>query len=239
MTAESSATPIELDEFGKMALERYTGSVSTYNGLVAKIKAASGSPEDVLAAVKADGSIPEVEKVNVAIEKHKAALLKLETELDVIAKPIADARLADGSKDVEAETAEADVLHKTIRSARNYLVDSYGEAVLEGTPDIARRTNRSTGGTGGKRIRGFDVYVDETLATMRDAKNVERSNFAAAAKAAGVPTVDLQKAFYVAAGSEDKDAWPNRVEYTVTDKEGDEHKIVAVRLTEDETPPKE
>jgi len=239
MTAETSAQTIPLDEFGKMALDRYVDSVNTYNGLVAKIKAASGSPEDVLNAVKVDGSIPEIEKVNVAIEKHKAALLKLEAELDVIAKPIADARLADGSKDVEAETAEADVLHKTIRSARNYLTDSYGDAVLEGTPDIARRTNRSTTGTGGKRIRGFDVYVDGALATMRDAKNVERSNFAAAAKVAGVATVDLQKAFYVAAGSEEKKDWPDRVEYSVTDKEGNAHEVVAVRLTEEETPEKD
>lgn len=241
MTAESSAQvkSVALDTFGEMALERYIASVTEYNGLVAQIKAASGSFDDVLDAVKQDGSIEAIEKINVAIEKHKAALLKLENELDATARPIAEERVAGGAKDVEAETANADALHKTIKSARNYLVDSYGEAVLDGTPDIARRTNRASGGTGGKRIRGFDVYVDGELATMRDAKGVERSNFAAAAKAAGVVTVDLQKQFYVAAGGEDKDSWPNRVEFSVTDKEGNAHEVVAVRLTEDETPPKE
>lgn len=239
MTAESSTQTMTLDEFGKMALDRYNATVEEYNSLVTVIKAASGTYEDILNAVKADESDSQVAKFAQAIEKHEAALQKLNAELDAYARPIADERSKAGSQNVEEETAKADVLHKTIRTARNYLTESYGEGVLEGTPDVMRRTNRASGGSGGKRIRGFDVYVDEKLATMKDAKNVERSNFAAAAKAAGVETVALQKAFYEAAGSENKDEWPNRVEYSVTDKDGNAHAIVAVRLTEDETPPKE
>lgn len=241
MTAESekSAPVMELDEFGAQAVKRYVDSVNNYNALVSQIKAASGTPEDVLAGVMSDTSDPTIEKYLSAIERHKAGIQKLEHELTAYAQPIADERVKAGSSNVEAEIAQADVLHKTVKSGRTYLIDSYGEEVLEGTPDVARRTNRSAGGGGGKRIRGFDVHVDGQLATMRDQQGVERSNFAAAGKAAGVVTADLQKAFYVAAGSEKREEWPDRVEFSVTDKEGNEHAIVALRLTEDETPEKE
>ena len=131
-TEEVKAPAVQLDDFGQMAVERYTASVNEYNGLVAVIKAASGSYDDVLESVKSDSSNPQIEKINLGIVKHEEAIQKLTAELDALARPIADERVKGGAKDVEAEIAKADALHKTVKSGRTYLIDSYGEGALEG-----------------------------------------------------------------------------------------------------------
>ena len=233
-TASASAAPtVQLDEFAQQAVTNTTALINQRNEKVGLIKAAEGDPQALLEALRKSSENAEVVKINAQIDKLTDSLYALETRRDELLKPEVEAVRKDASSKVEAVTAEVDTLDTQIRAAKNFLKQIYGEAALSGLPEMTGRKNRESDGSG-SRIRGFDVYVDDTLATQRDGKGVERSNFSAAAKAAGVDTVTLQEGFWAAQGTKDSKQFKDRVEFTVTEPaKGEEaaktHKVVAVR----------
>lgn len=230
-----------LDEFGQSLKERLVASIEERNTVVARLKAAEGDESTLLETLRETSDNPDVVKINAAIEDLDNKREALFQRRDEILRPIVEQTLSGTSETVEADTAKADAADKAIRSGMNYLKETYGEDAVSDLPDLISRKNRSKsgGGEGGKRIRGFDIWVNGKLATSRDAQGVERSNFSAAAKAVGVDTRILQDAFWEAQGTQDSKQFKDRVEFNVTVGEGDAaktHTVVAKRLTEEQTP---
>ena len=108
-------------------------------------------------------------------------------------------------------------MDKQIKAATNYLKSMYGAEATASLPNLTSRKGRETGGSnGGRRVKGYDVYVDGTIATLRDAKGVDRSNLAAAAKVIGVDTKAIQEGFFTAQGTTDSKSYKDEVEFVVT-----------------------
>jgi hypothetical protein len=242
MSEATATVSAPLDEFGQDAKNRLAATIEQRNALVATLKATQGDPQELLENLRETSDNEQVVKFRAQIETLTDKLYELETKRDEVLKPIVEEMRAEAAKGSEGVSEKADALDKTVKAGLNYLKELYGEAALEGLPTVLARKNRATpgkGGEGGKRIRGFDWSVDGVLQTSRDAKGVERSNTAAAAKEVGVDTIALQEKFWEAAGTRDSSKYPARVEFTVTVGEGDEaktRKVVAVRLTKEETP---
>lgn len=243
--ATAEAPVVNLDEFGTMAKARLVETISQHNVLAGRVKAATGDEQTALEVLRENSDNPEAQKITAAIEdldnKREALFLKR----DEILKPEA-AKMVEESKaglgDSEAKAAD---LLKTINAGKKYLSDLYGEAAIADLPAIVgkrRASSGNQGGSGQRRIRGFDVYVDGVLATGRNGKGEQVSNMAAAAKTLGVDTEDLRNAFWEAAGTDDSSKYPATVTFTVTvtEGEGDAAKpvtktIVAKRVAEGET----
>ena len=239
--AEAPAAPtVNLDEFGKQAVEQANTLIAQRNEKVGLLLAAQGDPQGLLEALRNSSENPQVVKLREQIDKLNDQLLAAETKRDELLKPEVDAMRADAESKQESVTKEVDEIDAKVKSARNFIKQMYGENALTLLTDMVARKNRasSDGEGSGKRIRGFDIYVDNTLAVQRDGKGVERSNFAAAAKLAEVDTVTLQQGFWDAQGTQDSKKFKERVEFTVVaqgkgeDGEDVSHTIVAVKTPE-------
>jgi len=242
MSEATATVSAPLDEFGQDAKNRLAATIEQRNSVVAQLKATQGDPQELLETLRDTSDDEQVVKLRQQIEALDDKREQLFTKRDELLKPLVETMRAEAAKGSEGVAEKADALDKTVKAGMNYLKELYGEAALEGLPSVLPRKNRATpgkGGEGGKRIRGFDWNVDGVLQTSRDAKGVERSNTAAAAKSIGIETLALQEKFWEAAGTRDSDKYPARVEFEVTVGEGESakvHKVVAVRLTKDETP---
>lgn len=228
--AESSA--VVLDDFGKVAKERLGTLIAARNEKASKIAAIQGDEEALVANVVETADDPNVVESRDRLEKLKAAVETETVKLQNLVKPLIEAFKADLGTKIEPLTAEVDEQDKQIRAAQHFLKLTYGEAALEGLPALVGRKGRThAGGAGGtRRVRGFDVYVDGALATMRDAKGNDRSNLAAAAKVVGCETSVIQEAFFAAQGTKESESFKDRVEFTVTVND-ENHIVVANRAT--------
>ncbi len=228
-----------LDEFGQMLKGRLKASIEEYNALASRVKAATGDPSALLDNLRENYTEDEtVVKITAKIEEIDNQREALWNKRDEILKPIVAKIIEDGKSGLgDAEEKAADVL-KTVNSGRKYLTEiAGGDHVLADLPPVVgKRVARAGGGTsegtGARRVRGFDVFIDGTLATAKDAQGNDKSNLAAAAKALGVDTEDLRKQFFEAAGSDDSKAWPAEVTFdvTVTEGEGDAAKSVTKHI---------
>jgi hypothetical protein len=242
MSEATATVSAPLDEFGQDAKNRLAATIEQRNSVVAQLKATQGDPQELLETLRDTSDDERIVKMRQQIDTLNDKLLELETKRDELLKPLVEQMRAEAAKGSEGVVEKADALDKTVKAGINYLKELYGEGALEGLPVVIPRKNRATpgkGGEGAKRIRGFDWHVDGVLKTSRDAKGVERSNTAAAAKEIGVETLALQEKFWEAAGTRDSDKYPARVEFEVTVGEGEAaktHKVLAVRLTKEETP---
>lgn len=235
----------KLDEFGNALKERLANTIKEHNALAARVKAATGDEQSLLETLRENNDNADAQKITAAIEELDEKREKLVNRRDEILKPLAAKMIEDSKAGLGNAEAEAADLLKTINKGKGYLVDTYGEGADEGLPPVEGKRRASSGGSGGgsgqRRIRGFDVYIDGTLATGRNGKGEQVSNMAAAAKTLGVDTEDLRNAFWQAAGTDDSAKYPPVVEFTVTvtEGEGDEAKpvtksIVAKRVNEGE-----
>jgi uncharacterized protein YutE (UPF0331/DUF86 family) len=211
---------IALDDFGKLAVEKYVTTVEDYNRQVLASKSVD-SIEDFKEQFQT--SWEGVADINAKIEQLESALEDLLAKRMLKVEPVLSAEYA---KALEASGVNPEALKellKTINGTKKYLVMMYGEAVLEDTPKVEARRSAAGGnaGTGGRRIRGFDVYIDGTLAAKENAKGEMKSTFSIAAKELGVETTELQRAFFEAAKSEDvkSDDFPQVVDFVFKDKE--------------------
>lgn len=241
-SAEVAAKPEpKIDEFGQQLKERLANTINEHNALAARVKAASGDEQSLLETLRENNDNEQAQKITAAIEDLDNKREALINKRDEILKPIAQQMIEDSKAGLgDAEAKAADLL-KTIKQGKGYLVDTYGEGADNGLPEVVGKRRAASGGTGGgsgqRRIRGFDVYIDGTLATGRNGKGEQVSNMAAAAKTLGVDTDDLRNAFWEAAGTDDSSKYPPVVEFTVTVTEDDKpvtKSIVAKRVAENE-----
>jgi hypothetical protein len=216
-----------LDDFGTLAKQKYVDTLKDYNAKVEQAKSVSSIDEFSSKFMETAPELAEenakIAKLEDALEQIKAARLIKATPL---IQPAYEAAVAVAGVDVTA----LDEQLKTLRVTAKYLVSIYGEDVLDDTDKIASRskTGGSSGaGAGGRRIRGFEVYIDGVLAAQKNAEGVLKSTFSIAAKMLEVETVDLQRAFFAEAGSEDtkSDDFPAVVEF-----EFKEHNIKVAKV---------
>lgn len=215
-----------LDDFGQLAKQKYVDTLKDYNSKVEQAKSVSSIDEFSATFME---SAPELADDNAKIEKVKDMLEQLLAARLVKATPLIqpayEAAVANSGVDVTA----LDEQLKLLRTTAKYLTAVYGDEVLADTEKIASRgkSGGSGSGAGGRRIRGFDVYIDGKLSAIKNAKGELKSTFSAAAKELEVETVDLQRAFFAEAGSEDvkDEAFPTSVEF-----EFKEHNIRVVKV---------
>lgn len=219
-----------LDDFGTLAKQKYVDTLTDYNSKVEQAKSVSSIDEF---SEKFMESAPELADMNVQIEKIKnaleAALAARLTKATPLIGPAYEAAVANSGVDVTA----LDEQLKLLRTTAKYLTAVYGDEVLADTDKIASRgkSGGSGSGAGGRRIRGFEVYIDGKLSAVKNAKGELKSTFSCAAKELEVETVALQRAFFEAAGSEDVkgESFPDVVEFDFK-----EHNIKVAKVDESE-----
>jgi hypothetical protein len=222
-----------LDDFGKLALAKYVDSVNQYNVEVEKAKSVSSIEDFRETWIETD---PQFAEVNEKIEKLESMLETLKGQRTVAAEPLLTEAYKAAVESAGVNITAMDELKKLIDSTRKYIVNVYGPETLEDTPKVeGRKGSGGTSATGGRRIRGFDVYVNGELAGAKNSKGEFKSTFTAAAKVLGVDTTDLQRAFFAEANNDDiKDSnFPTVVEFTFG--EGEKAAVVrAVKVDDSE-----
>lgn len=224
-TPETPAVSLDsLDTFQRMFAERLISEIEQHNEIVAKIKASSSNLDDVMDSVRASDD-KTVVKARDRIESLNAELEKVETSLREYVKAQAEKILAD-KKDTDTSglDSERKDLAAKISQGVNYLAGETGvDKKALPLPKVATLRGMSSGegsGSGGRRLRGFTVSVDG-----KDALLGGKSSFSAAAKVLNTDTPTLQASYFKAAGTEDAEKFPARVEFTF-----DGHAVVAYRV---------
>lgn len=229
MTETASAPAVVLDDFGQQAYDRVNDLILKRNEKAGTIAAASGDAQALLESLRASSDDPNVVAINAKLEEFASQILALETKRDEILKPQVEKIKTDATAHVEPLTAEVDEMDKQIKAASNYLKSMYGAEAVDSLPKMLSRKGRETGGNnGGRRVKGYDVYVDGAIATIRDAKGVDRSNLAAAGKVVGVDTKVIQEGFFTAQGTTDSKSYKDEVEFVVTN-DGKDFTVRCVR----------
>jgi len=226
----------QLDDFGAQFVARTSGQIERANVLAAEIKQNSsdvneisnGVHESLKSAVLPDGFSDK--RITAKVLEEYDAIVKREVELDMLFREVAKEyaeKKASENQDTEklaALTTEYETLTKKIRQSRNLLATEFpgAETLL---PNLAGTKLGSSGtgrGAGGKKMRGFTVSVDGKVAKLND-----KSSFAAAASVLGIPTPDLQSAYFAATGTDDVEKLPASQEFTVKGKDEKEHVVKA------------
>jgi hypothetical protein len=225
---------IALDDFGKIALERYSSLLSDYNSQVALAKSVD-SRDSFAESFMANA--PDLADINEKIERLEAALEDLLSKRLIAATPLIEPAYEAAVKGAGVDPEALKQQLATVRATAKYLTTMYGDEVLADTPKIETlRTSGGGGSTGGRRIRGVEIYIDGVLSGTKNKDGVFKSTFSSAAKQLGVETVDLQRAFFAEAGQEDvkSESFPTIVEFGFVSEDG-EH-VVRVVKVDDSSP---
>lgn len=201
-----------LDTFQQAFARQLITQIEEHNALVAQIKASSTNLDDVMDSVRSSDD-PKVRKAQEKIESLNAELEKVETTLREYVKAEAEKILANQK---ETDTSGLDESRKALNSkigqGVNYLAAEVGvDKKALPLPKIATLRGVSHGegsGAGGRRLRGFTVTVE----------GKDHPSFSAAAKAVEMTTPELQDLYFRAAGTDDAEKFPVRVEFTANGK---------------------
>jgi hypothetical protein len=212
--------PANLGEFEKMAWGRLKETIEAHNAEVGKLKAVAGDDSALTETLRnTPSNDPAIKKLQDQDEQAYRAWEQVRKALDEALAPQVEAMRSDVASQVEGITAKVDEYYKTIKAGQNYLKGlAQGDTdPLTGLPEIVRvkSGSGSSGGSGQRRIRGFDFYVNGKLATSRNAQGKESSNLAAAAKAVGVETEALRGAFWAAQETQDAEKFKDEVKFGV------------------------
>lgn len=233
--------PSTLDDFGTQFVARTSGQIERANVLAAEIKANSTDVNEISSGVHESlksATLPEGLKdprITAKVLEEYDAIVKREVELDMLFRAVAKAfaeKKASENQDTEkltALTTEHEMLTKKIRQSRNLLATEFpgAETLL---PNLAGTKSGSSGtgrGSGGRKMRGFTVSVDGKVAMLND-----KSSFAAAATVLGIPTPELQSAYFAAVKTDDVDKLPASAEFKVQGKDEKEHTVKADKNAE-------
>lgn len=241
MSDETTTNAIVLDELGTLALAKYNETVETYNAQAVKV-AAVDTLENFTAQFL--GSAPELAEENAHIEELEQ---QLETWLGkrlVKATPLITPAYKQALDSTGVDMDKLNDLKKKITVTAKYLTGMFGDDVIKDSPKVETlnlKKDGNTGGTvttgtsGGRRIHGFDVYVDGQLTGVTNAEGKIKSSFTSAARVLKCETTELQRAFFEEAASEDyKDSsFPSVVEFNFKD-----HVVKCVKVGDsDDTKP--
>lgn len=228
-----------LDDFGQQFVARTTSQIERANVLAAEIKANSTDVNEI-----ATGVVDSLKNANLPAgidgitqkeldEYNKIVIREIELaeKFKAVAKAYAEKKASENqdTEKLTALTTEHEALVKKIKQSRNLLATEFpgAETVL---PNLAGTKSGSTGtgrGSGGRKMRGFTVSVDGKVAMLND-----KSSFAAAATVLGIPTPDLQAAYFKATGTDDVEKLPAVQEFKIQGKDEKEHTVKAEKNAE-------
>lgn len=217
---ESPKEPTFTDEMQKMAFGQISNFIKQRNSLVGKANAANGDRSAITEDLTENSNDPEVVAAREARDEANA-------RLDSLIEPLVEAQIAAGTEGLAGVEESLKEIDQVVKPGVSYYKKLYGDKAAEFLPTQARikGTRVSNSGTGGKRIRGFNVIV------TANGQVEEFENFASAAKWVGKETSDLQAAFFTAAGSSDlkeiSDKVAFSVEFTETDEDGQSETLTA------------
>jgi hypothetical protein len=246
MTTDTTATPTgdapsveavaaRLDDFGRMAVDRLVGQVNERNANLDRLNSIGGDRVTRLDSMREALTSGEGDTALVNLQKQIQTLLDkvgdLTEQRDKALNAQIDAEIATSDVDPKALEEQIKVQDNSIRQGTTYLVGLYGETVKVLLPEVKSRRGGSratNGGSGKRRLRGFDVYVNDVICTSPDKDGKQRSSFSAAAKVIGLDSVDPLSEAYREAFGNDPDNFPPTGEFTFTHGE-DTFKVRAVR----------
>lgn len=207
---ETPAAPQFKDEFQKMQFTMLNEQIVKRNSLVGRANAAHGDRQSLTEQIRENDTDPDIVE---AREQMSKWVLKL----DELVKPKVDAVIADAAGSVEGIETEIKEIDSVLKPGLNYYKKLYDDDTVSqfAAQERLKGTAVRSGGGGGRRIRGFNVIVTV------DGEDREFENFTQAAKHLDVDTVDLQKAFFSQAGTEDLKAVPDSVKFTINFPEVD------------------
>src|SRR5690606_690370 len=118
-------------------------------------------------------------------------------QLEALVGPKVESLISEGAEGLAEAEAKVKELDARVRPGVTYYKKVYGDEAAEALPTLTRaRSSRiSNSGSGGRRIRGFNVKV------TADGEVETFENFAAAGKYLDVDTTVLQDAFFDASGN--------------------------------------
>ena len=182
------------------------------NALVAKANAANGDRLTLTETIRDTSQDPEIVRLREQISE-------LIMQLDALVNPLVDQAIAESSGDINAIEEGIKELDKTLKPGLSYFKNVYGDEAYS----FFSKQDRLKGlqlrsGSGGRRIRGYSLTVTV------DGEDRTFENFSTAAKYIGVDTVDLQRAFFDKAGTEDAAKLPSEVKFVVNYTEVDDDK---------------
>lgn len=233
-----AAVTASLDDFGRMAVDRLVAQINDRNAQVDRLNSVGGDRVSRLDALRAEVAEGKGDANVVAVQRQIDTLQEkidnLKEDRDKALNAQIDAEIASSDVDPEALKEAVKVADSSIASGLRYAVGLYGEDVKLLLPDQKplKGSRRSGGGTGGgsgkRRLRGFDVYVDGVKATTPDKDGNQKSSFSAAAKVIGLDSVDPLSAAYRERNGDDPEKFP--AEDTFSFQNGDKaFEVRAVR----------
>ena len=209
------------DVMKQMQVDTLNGMIKEANELIAQVNAAQGNKDELFESIANREEFADLRNQIAELQEQLEAAVNVQVEQALANKTDNTAELNEKIKG----------LTETIKPGISYFKKLYGEKGLEDLVklDRVKGTRTGGGGTGGKRIRGYNWVV--TLKSKEGETTNEYENAANAAKALAVDTKTLQEQFFAKAGVEQiKDA-PDEVILTAnfkgTDGEGNEYPIEA------------
>lgn len=210
---DEATKPVEFqDDMQRLAYEQIAGLITRRNHLASTANAANGNALDLKEQLTEESDDPEIVE---ARDARDAAINLLEELVAPKVKEMLE-NATEGLGDIETELKDID---DKLKPGMSFYKKLYGDDAAKELPSTVRLRGVRIGnaGTGGRRVRGFNVTVTV------DGEVEEFENFASAAKYLDVETSQLQEAFFNAAGNpkQVKDA-PDKVSFQATFTEVDE-----------------
>jgi seryl-tRNA synthetase len=207
---ETSVNPNEvLDEVGLVVYNKLVELSEKHNSNVQTIKAAKGDSQALLETLRESYTDnEEVNQLREAIEKLQMNLFRAEEKRDQLLKPVVaqmKEQASEGTEELEETNKE---LKTQIRAAQKFIktIVTDDETLKALMPKLKSDTSGG-GGTGTRRIQHRNWIVGDE----------EFCSASAAAAKLNVATADFQSAFFEAAGSDQKEKWPEEVTFKVGD----------------------
>lgn len=197
-----------------------TEITNEHNALVGKVNAVVGSKDDLTESILASEEMAELRE---AAEKAQALL-------DEAVEAKVSEALANKDTDVSDLQEKIKELKSSLTAGLKFFAQIYGKEAADALPKVERvkGSRASTGGGGGRRIRGYGFTVtigddSEDFESLSDvAKYLDLEN---------VTTKVLQEQFFAKAGTDKLKEAPETVEfslsYTDTDEQGNETPVLA------------
>ncbi len=229
------------DKMHRATYEQLSELIEDRNAKVSKANAVHGDKEALYDNILENSDDPAIVKAREQRDEAMETLAKL-------VGPQVESTLATAKETVEQVESEVKEIDSTLKVGLSYFRKLYGDDAAKQLPEQVKVRGLKVGGgsgSGGKRIRGYNVIV-----TFKG-KTEEHENFTNAAKQLGEDTSRLQAAFFEAAGVDTAKDAPDTVEFdvTLTEVDDNENKVevnahvkayrVAAEETATPTPPSE